>query len=53
MLTFQIIYQGQGQDENWEFNYLWNFLITINLKDKYFHNSIDWSGLLLQVYIPS
>ena len=27
-------------------------LLTINLKDKSFHNSIEWSGLHLQVNIP-
>ena len=31
---------------------LWNFL-TINLKNKSFHNSIDSTGIYLQVYIPS
>ena len=30
---------------------LWN-LLTINFKNKYFHNSVDWSGLYLQLYIP-
>ena len=29
---------------------LWK-LLTINLKDKSLHNSIDWSGFHLQVYI--
>ena len=28
-------------------------LLTINFKYKYFHNSVDWSGLYLQVSIPS
>ena len=27
-------------------------LLTINLKDESFHNSIEWSGLYLQVNIP-
>ena len=31
---------------------LWN-LGTINLKNKSFHNSIGWSGIYIQVYIPS
>ena len=31
---------------------LWK-LLTINFRDKYFHNSVDWSGFYLQVYIPS
>ena len=26
--------------------------LIINLKDKSFHNSIDWPGLYLQTYIP-
>ena len=37
----------------WTWHNLWNFLLTINFKYKYFHNSVDWSGLYLQVYIPS
>ena len=36
----------------WTWYNLWN-LLTINFKNKYFHNSVDWSGLRLQVYIPS
>ena len=31
---------------------LWKFL-TINFKNKYFHNLDSWSGLYLQMYIPS
>ena len=31
---------------------LWK-LLTINFKNKYFHNPVDWSELYLQVYIPS
>ena len=27
-------------------------LSTINLKDEFFHNSIEWLGLYLQVNIP-
>ena len=27
-------------------------LLTVNLKDESFHNSIEWSGLYLQVNIP-
>ena len=27
-------------------------LLTINLEDESFHNSIEWSGLYLQVNIP-
>ena len=42
LLTFQVIYQDQVQHENWTGSDLWNFLITINPKDKNFHNSIDW-----------
>ena len=52
LLTFQIIYQGQDQHEgNWTWHDLWNLLITIKLSDKSFHNSIDLSGLYVQVYI--
>ena len=36
----------------WTWYNLWNLLIN-NFKYKYFHNSVDWSGLYLQVYIPS
>ena len=39
LLTLQIKYQGQA-------NHGTAF-------EKYFHNSVDWSGLYLQVYIPS
>ena len=31
---------------------LWK-LLTINFRNKYFHNSVEWSGLYLPVYIPS
>ena len=42
LLTFQIVYQGQGQHENSTWKDLWNLLIiTIKLKYKYFHNSMD------------
>ena len=27
--------------------------LTINFRNKYFHNSVDWSGLYLQVYVHS
>ena len=27
-------------------------ILTINLEDESFHNSIEWSGLYLQVNIP-
>ena len=37
----------------WTWHNLWNFLITINFKYKYFHNSVDWSGLYQQVHLPS
>ena len=48
-LTFDMICQGQSQHENWTWNDLWNLLIiTIKLKDKYFHNYLDWSRLFLQ-----
>ena len=36
-----------------KWNDLWNFLLTTKLKDKYFHNYIDGSGLFLQVHVPS
>ena len=41
------IYQG-----SWSLHNLWN-LLTINLKIISFYNSLDWSGLYLQVHIPS
>ena len=48
-LTFEIICQGQSQHKNWTWNDLWNLLIiTINLKDKHFHNYLDLSRLFLQ-----
>ena len=46
LLTLQIICQGQA-----ELTQPSTFL-TINFKNKYFQNSVDWSGLYLQVYIP-
>ena len=49
-LTFPIIFQGQ-HERNWTWCDLWN-LLTINFKDKFFHNYIDWARLDLQVYIP-
>ena len=56
VLTFQIIYQyslaGKGQHkEKWTWYDIWN-LLAVNVKDKPFHSSIDWSGLYLQVFIP-
>ena len=52
LVAFQIIYQVQFQNENATWNNPWNLLITINLNVKYFHNSIDFTERLLQVYIP-
>ena len=37
---------------SWTWHNLWN-LLTINFRNKYFYNSVDWSQLYLQVYIPS
>ena len=37
---------------DWTWHKLWIFS-TINLKYKYFHNSVDWSSFYLQVHIPS
>ena len=37
---------------SWPRHNLWK-LLTIIFKDKYFHNPIDWSGIFLQVHIPS
>ena len=37
---------------SWPLHNLWK-LLTINFRNKYFHNSVDWSGLCIQVYIPS
>ena len=51
LVAFQIIYQVQFQNENATWNNPWNLLITINLNVKYFHNSIDFTERLLQVYI--
>ena len=39
-------------ESGWPWHSLWNFL-TINLKNKSFHNFLDWSGLYLQVCISS
>ena len=47
MLTVNFKYRS-----DWTWHNFWN-LLTINFKHKYFHNFIDWSGLYLQVYIPS
>ena len=47
LLTFQVIYQCQGQNENWTWNNLYNLLIvTIKLKDKSRINTsiIPWIG---------
>ena len=32
----------------WTWHNLWNFLLTINFKYKYFHNSVDWSGFIFK-----
>ena len=39
---------------SWTWHSLWK-LLTINFRNKYFQNFVDWSrtGLYLQVYIPS
>ena len=37
---------------DWTWHSLWK-LVTVNFRNKYFLNSVDWSGLYLQVYIPS
>ena len=37
---------------SWTWYNFWS-LLTINFKCKYFHNSVDWSGLHLQVYFLS
>ena len=50
LLTFQVIYQGQGRHEgNWTWHDLRNLLID-NLNDKHFYKSIDWSALVPEVY---
>ena len=36
----------------WTWHNLWS-LLTINFEYKYFHNSVDWSGLYLQEHILS
>ena len=47
LLTLQVKYQGQANhDKTFENS-------SINFRNKHFHNSVDWSGLYLQVYIPS
>ena len=38
--------------ENWTWHDLWN-LLTINFKDKPFHNSVDWSRLLSSSVYPT
>ena len=43
-LIFDVYLLTPGQDQqkgNWTWLDLWN-LLTINVKDKYFHNSKDW-----------
>ena len=47
VLNFQLIYQYSKQHDT-------TFEISqpLNLKDESFHNSIEWSGLYLQVNIP-
>ena len=56
MLTFQTIYQYTQIRANmkggWTWCNLW-ILLTINLKDQSFHNSVEWSGFYLQVKIPT
>ena len=37
---------------SWTWRDFWKVL-AINFRNIYFHNSVDWSGLYLQVYIPS
>ena len=37
---------------SWTWHDLWK-LLTINFRNIYFHNFVDWSGLYLQVYIPT
>ena len=37
---------------SWTWHNLWKLLI-IRFREKYFDNSADWSGLCLEVYIPS
>ena len=49
LLPLQIICQGQTEHDT-TFERFFNY---INFKYKYFHNSVDCSGLYLQVYIPS
>ena len=50
---FRIINHGRGQHEgNWTWHNRWDRLNS-NLKDKSFLNSLDWSGLYLQVHIPT
>ena len=48
VLTFQKIHQLSG---DWTWRVLLK-LIRINFKNKSLHNSIDWSGLYLQISIP-
>ena len=48
LLTFQIICQGKSQHKNWWWDNLWNLSIAIKLKDKYFHNFMDWSELFFK-----
>ena len=45
-------FTNQISKSSWPWRNLWKFL-PINFKNKYFHNSVDWSRLYPQVYIPS
>ena len=52
-LIFTVSFTNNMSKPDWTWKNLWNFLLTINSNHKYFNNSVDLSGLYLQVYIPS
>ena len=47
-----VIFISKISGPSWTLNNLWT-LLKINFRNIYSHNSVDWSGLYLQVYIPS
>ena len=47
-----VIFTNDISSSNWTWQNLWN-LLTINFNYKCFPNYVHWSGLYLQVYIPS
>ena len=50
--TYPVNFTNNMSRSGWTWRNIWN-LLTINFKYKYLHNTVNWSGLYLQVYIPS